>query len=74
MPLDARERAERYRARLRKEGLRPVQLWLPDTSSPKFRRQVAHDIAALAVEKLHPVDREMLEAFERTAPEDNEWR
>jgi hypothetical protein len=51
-----------------------VQLWLPDTSSPKFRRQVAHDIAAVAVEKLHPADLAMVEAFERTDSEDNEWR
>ena len=64
----------RYRERQRKKGLRPVQLWLPDTASPKFRRQVARDIAAAAVEKLHPVDLAMVEAFERTDPEDAEWR
>ena len=34
---------QRYRARLRAQGLRPVQLWLPDTRSAwfvkEFRRQ-----------------------------------
>lgn len=25
-----------YRARLRAAGLKPVQLWLPDTKDPKF--------------------------------------
>lgn len=25
-----------YRARLRAQGLRPVQLWIPDTRTPEF--------------------------------------
>jgi hypothetical protein len=73
MPDNA-EHVRQYRARQRKKGLRLVQLWLPVTATPKFRRQVAHDIAAAAVTKLHPVDHEMVEAFERTHPEDTEWR
>ena len=32
----ARQTASRYRARMRAQGLRPVQLWVPDTRSPKF--------------------------------------
>lgn len=32
----ARESAGRYRARMRTQGLRPIQLWVPDTRSPKF--------------------------------------
>jgi hypothetical protein len=42
-----------YRARLRAAGLKPVQIWLPDTKDPKFlaacreqsRRLAAHDPA-----------------------------
>ncbi len=42
-----------YRARLRAAGLKPVQLWLPDTKDPKFlaacreqsRRLAANDPA-----------------------------
>ncbi|MCL2595018.1 MAG: antitoxin MazE family protein [Promicromonosporaceae bacterium] len=30
------ERVSNYRARLRAQGLRPVQLWLPDTHDPDF--------------------------------------
>jgi hypothetical protein len=29
---------QRYRNRLRAESLRPVQLWVPDTRSPRFVR------------------------------------
>ena len=32
----ARESASRYRARMRSQGFRPIQLWVPDTRSPKF--------------------------------------
>ncbi|MEX2576638.1 MAG: antitoxin MazE family protein [Halofilum sp. (in: g-proteobacteria)] len=27
---------QRYRERMREAGLRPVQIWLPDTRSPRF--------------------------------------
>jgi hypothetical protein len=26
----------RYRARLREQGFRPLQIWVPDTRSPRF--------------------------------------
>lgn len=61
-----------HRARLRAKGLRPVQLWLPDTRSRTFAAQVAHDLAVLA--RLGPEDEAMLDAFERMAAEDlREW-
>ncbi|WP_419757805.1 antitoxin MazE family protein [Acidisoma sp.] len=30
------ERMASYRARMRADGLRPVQLWVPDTRAPEF--------------------------------------
>ncbi len=30
----ARSKMSAYRARLRREGLRPIQVWVPDTRSP----------------------------------------
>ena len=32
----SRERVRAHRARLRALGLRPVQIWVPDTRSPEF--------------------------------------
>ncbi|MGH8611907.1 MAG: antitoxin MazE family protein [Gammaproteobacteria bacterium] len=29
----------RYRERLRAQGLRPIQLWVPDTRSPRFAEE-----------------------------------
>jgi hypothetical protein len=30
----------RYRERMRKEGMRPVQLWLPDTRVPSYAQRM----------------------------------
>jgi len=32
----ASEKMRTYRAKLRRQGLRPVQLWVPDTKAPGF--------------------------------------
>jgi hypothetical protein len=63
-----------HRLRLRAQGLRPVQLWLPDSRSPAFAEQAAHDMRVLA--ELPPEDQAMLDAFERSAVEDfaGGWR
>ena len=33
------ERVRRHRQKLREAGLRPIQLWVPDTRNPKFREE-----------------------------------
>lgn len=38
-PLSRAERVARRRAKLRAAGLRPVQLWVPDTRSAEFRAE-----------------------------------
>ncbi len=32
----SRQKMQRYRERLRAAGLRPVQIWVPDTTAPGF--------------------------------------
>ena len=32
----SKERVRAYRARLRAQGLRPIQIWVPDVRSPEF--------------------------------------
>jgi hypothetical protein len=63
-----------HRARLRAKGLRPIQLWLPDSRTATFARQAAHDMRALA--ELPPEDESLLDAFEQTISEDfaAEWK
>lgn len=37
--LTAKEKQQRYRTRLRSQGLRPVQIWVPDTKAPGFEAE-----------------------------------
>jgi hypothetical protein len=35
----AHESARVYRAKMKQQGFRQVSIWIPDTNSPKFRRE-----------------------------------
>ena len=35
----ARESVSRYRERMRAQGFRPIQIWVPDTRAPKFAEE-----------------------------------
>lgn len=37
----------RYRQRMRAQGLRPVQAWVYDTSSPRFKEEIQRELAAI---------------------------
>lgn len=41
MPASLSERVARHRAALRASGLRPVQIWVPDTRRPGFAAECA---------------------------------
>lgn len=41
MPASLSERVGRHRAALRASGLRPVQIWVPDTRRPGFAAECA---------------------------------
>ena len=47
-PMSSREKVRRYRDRLRKQGLRPIQIWVPDVRSPSFRSQAHRQSLAIA--------------------------
>lgn len=40
-PKPSRVKVQEHRAHLRKQGLRPIQIWMPDVRSPAFR-EAAH--------------------------------
>ena len=44
----SRDKVRAHRARLRKQGLRPVQIWVPDVRSKAFKRQAHLDSLAIA--------------------------
>lgn len=48
IPESTRRRVSEYRARLRAQGLRPLQIWVPDVRSPAFREQAHRQSLAVA--------------------------
>lgn len=58
-PVAARVR--KHRAELRKAGLRPVQLWVPDTRHPSFAKECRRQSALL---RNDPQERKVLEWME----------
>lgn len=39
------QRVEKHRAALRAQGLRPIQIWVPDTRAPGFEEECARQAA-----------------------------
>jgi hypothetical protein len=43
-----REKVREHRERLRAQGLRPIQIWVPDVRSPSFQEQARRQSRAIA--------------------------
>jgi hypothetical protein len=56
------ERVRAYRERLRAQGLRPVQIWVPDVRSPQFVEQAHLQSAAVAASAHEADDQEFIDA------------
>jgi len=47
-PKTVRVKVREHRERLRAQGLRPIQIWVPDVRSPSFREQARRQSQAVA--------------------------
>jgi antidote-toxin recognition MazE-like antitoxin len=47
-PKPSRVKVREHRERLRKQGLRPIQIWVADVRSPAFRTEAHRQSAAIA--------------------------
>lgn len=54
-----------YRARLRAQGLRPVQIWVPDIHAPGFKAEIRRQVG-----RLDPADEAETLAFIEAVAED----
>lgn len=59
---DGAARVREHRRRLRAQGLRPVQIWVPDVRSPEFAREAHRQSAAVAVSHQAPDDQAFIDA------------
>jgi surfactin synthase thioesterase subunit len=58
-----RERVKGYRERLRRQGLRPIQLWVPDTRAPAFAAEAHRQSAAVAASPHETDDQRFIDAI-----------
>ena len=56
MPTPTSERVQKRRDALRAAGLRPVQIWVPDTRRPGFAAECRRQVALVAAADLRDAD------------------
>ena len=69
-----RDRVRQHRAKLRKQGLRPVQIWVPDVRAPEFVDEAHRQSALIAASEMEADDQAFVDAisWEWDAPEQPE--
>lgn len=58
----SREKARRYRARMRARGMRPIQIWVPDTRVPGFAEEARRQSEAVARSEQEREDQDFVDA------------
>jgi hypothetical protein len=48
-PKPSRVKVREHRERLRRQGLRPIQIWVPDVRAPAFRSEAHRQSLAVAM-------------------------
>ena len=59
----SRDKVRRYRERLRAQGLRPIQIWVPDVRSPSFREEAHRQSLAVARSSHAAEDQDFIDAI-----------
>lgn len=58
-----RDRVREHRRRLRAQGLRPVQIWVPDVRAPEFVAEAHRQSAAIAESEHESDDQAFVDAI-----------
>jgi hypothetical protein len=69
MPATLSERVRTHRQNLRAAGLRPIQIWVPDTRAPGFAEEYARQSRLIAESASEQDDMNFIEEITR-----DEWR
>ena len=59
----SRDKVRTYRARMRARGLRPVQIWVPDTRTAAFRAEAHRQSLAVARSRSARADQDFIDAI-----------
>ena len=60
---NTRQRVREHRERLRAQGLRPVQIWVPDVRAPEFVAEAHRQSAAIAASEREADDQAHVDAI-----------
>lgn len=60
---NSRDKVRSHRERMRARGLRPVQIWVPDTRTAAFRTEAHHQSLAVAQSALARRDQYFIDAI-----------
>ena len=60
------DKVRRHRARLRARGLRPLQVWVPDTRAPGFADEARRQSLAVARSEHAEADQAFVDAISET--------
>lgn len=61
-PPSSREKVRAHRERLRREGLRPVQIWVPDVRAAGFAAKAHRQSLAVARSRHAPEDQAFIDS------------
>lgn len=65
---DSRAKVRSYRERLRARGLRPIQIWVPDTRTATFRTEAHRQSLAVARSERAGADQRFIDAVSDPGP------
>ena len=68
-PNSSRVKVREHRERLRAQGLRPIQIWVPDVSAPAFRSEAHRQSLAVAASAHAREDQAFIDAMSGWGPE-----
>lgn len=69
MALTKSEKTARYRERLRAQGLRPIQIWVPDTRSESLAEEVRRQSQRVSKKD----DSSLMDALDLAAAQTEDW-
>lgn len=61
-----RDRVRQHRERLRRQGLRPLQIWVPDVRAPEFVAEAHRQSVAIATSEHAADDQAFVDAISST--------
>lgn len=67
-----RERVRQHRERLRRQGLRPLQIWVPDVRAPEFIAEAHRQSVAIATSEHEADDQGFVDAISSPWEDENE--